>query len=291
MILLIILGNVTLDDFILRNGRTYREILGGPPSYASVALNSLFNIKVKFYSSLGRDFPEKYRRRLEKAAEMFTIEREFTTRFKIVDIEPRKMFLLSYSGDLNDIDLSIDDVFLFSPVFKEVKLEYINKAYKTGFVILDPQGLFRRLKPNNEIYLDAFNEFDYIIRRTDILRMSIDEFKTLSPTSIKEKLRDFISKGVEFAIVTSSNKVYYATHEGYGELPTYRKVKVVSPTGAGDVFTAVLSYIYTQTSDPIKALSYSIVAACLSVETLGPVEIDKDRFWRKLKEFKELAEV
>ena len=96
---------------------------------------------------------------------------------------------------------------------------------------------------------------------------------------------------MEFAIVTSSNKVYYATHEGYGELPTYRNVKVVSPTGAGDVFTAVLSYIYARTSDPVKALSYSIVAASLSVEALGPAEIDKDRFWRKLKEFKELAEI
>ncbi|RLG74200.1 MAG: hypothetical protein DRO23_07375 [Thermoprotei archaeon] len=291
MILLIILGNVTLDDFILRNRRTYRGILGGPPSYASIALNSLFNIKVKFYSSLGKDFPEKYRQRLKKVAEMFTIEREVTTRFKIVDIEPRRMFLLSYSGDLDNVDFSIDDVFLFSPVFKEVKLEHVNEAYKTGFVILDPQGFFRRVKSNNEIYLDAFNELDYIIRRTNVLRMSIDEFKTLSPTGIKEKLRDFISKGVEFAIVTSSSKVYYATYEGYGELPTYRKVKVVSPTGAGDVFTAVLSYVYAQTTDPIKALSYSIVAACLSVETLGPAEIDKDRFWRKLKEFKELAEI
>lgn len=288
---MLILGNITLDDFILRRGKKYNNILGGPPSYSSFALNSLFGVRVGLCSSLGKDFPKKYMKRLKSIAEIYITERNNTTRFKIVDIEPRKMFLLAFSGEIENVDLSIDDVYMFSPVYKEIKIEYLNEASHMGLVTLDPQGFFRRIGKDNEVYLSTFEQFDYIVKRVNILRMSLDEFSVLHITNIRDYVKGFVKKGVELAVITSSVKVYYATRECYGELPTYRKVQVVSSTGAGDVFTSVLTYIYSKTTDPVKALAYSIVAAGLSVEKLGPLELDRDRFWSSLKEYKELAEI
>ena len=288
---MLVLGNITLDDFILREGKKYKNILGGPPSYSSFALNSLFGIRIGLCSSLGKDFPKEYKERLENIAEPYITEGNNTTRFKIIDIEPRKMFLLTFSGEIENIDLSIDDVYMFSPVYREIKIKHLNEASRMGLVTLDPQGFFRRIGKDNEVYLDTFEQFDYIVRRVNILRMSLDEFRVLNVTNIRDHVKSFVRKGVELAVVTSSMKVYYATKECYGELPTYRKVQVVSPTGAGDVFTSVLTYIYSKTADPVKALAYSIVAAGLSVEKLGPSELNRDRFWRNLKEYKELAEI
>lgn len=285
---MIIIGNITLDDFILKDGRIFSSILGGPPSYSSHMLNSLFNIKPYIFTTLGKDFPAKYEKELNNVAKLYITTKESrTTKFRIIEKDTtRELFLLAYSGDINKVNYDLSDVYIISPVYKEIKKKHIIEAYKRGFVALDPQGLLRKVDSSGKVHLSFHSEIRYLLSKINIFRTSIDEYSVLSGgVSIPQYLKNIIKQGVELAVITSKDKIYYATPETYEELPSYTKVKARSSTGAGDVFTSILTYVYIKNYDPVKAVAYSAIAASFSVEKLGPSKIDSEKFKLRLKEY------
>ena len=94
--------------------------------------------------------------------------------------------------------------------------------------------------------------------------------------------------GVEVAMVTSSKTVHAISNGKYFKFPTYTNVNVKSTTGAGDVFTAFFTYVYSRNYDVEKALAYAIVASSFAVENIGPSSIDRERFFERLREYMDL---
>ena len=288
-IVLIVAGNLTLDEIIAKQ-KTYKNMLGGPPAYSVKSLYSVFSVKPTVYSCVGYDFPESFESEIASLSKLYISKsNKPTTRFKLIETNGRQLFMLTYSGEIETIDLSLESVYMFSPVYKEVKLDFLKRAYKVGLVILDPQGYLRVVDDDLRVYLRFNSAIWELLRYVSVLRVSTDEYMALSKgLSIKMFLEKTYTLGVEVAIVTSPKTVHVVSDGKYFEFPTYMNVNVKSTTGAGDVFTAFFAYVYSKNYDVEKALAYAIVASSFAVENIGPSSIDRKRFFERLREYMEL---
>ena len=285
-----IIGNLTLDEIVMKTkNKVYKGVLGGPPAYSSKPLYSIFKVKPKIYTTVGKDFPEKYENELKTISKLFIYKvEEPTTKFKLVEGNGRKLFMLSFSGEIRDVDFNVDSVYMFSPVYREVRFDYLKKAHTLGLVSLDPQGFLREVNEEGEVTLNFNSELLKHLKYIDIFRTSLDEFSVLSRgVSIRNFLEKTIKSGCEVSVVTSSTKIYALKENTYYEYPAYTNVRVESTTGAGDVFTSIFTYVYSRSNDVVKALIYAIVASSFTVETVGPRVIDEGKFYVRLKNYME----
>jgi len=283
---LIIAGNLTLDEIVIKH-RTYKNMLGGPPAYSVKPLHSVFGVRPTVYSCVGYDFPKALENEIASLSKLYiTKSSKQTTKFRLVEENGRQLFLLSFSGEINHIDFSSESVYMFSPVYKEIKVTFLSDAYKVGLVSLDPQGYLRVVDENLKVHIKPNENVWKVLKFVNIFRTSIDEYLALAEgLSIRKFLEKTYSLGVEVAIVTSSKKVYVVSNGKYFEFPTYPHVSVKSTTGAGDVFTSFFTYVYSRSYDLEKAIAYAIVASSFAVENIGPNSISRDRFFKRLGEY------
>ena len=286
---MIIAGNLTLDDIITKQ-RIHKNMLGGPPAYSVKPLHSVFSIKPTVYSCVGHDFPKNFQSEMALLSKLFIFRgNKPTTRFRLIEKNGRQLFMLSYSGEIESIDFSLESTYMFSPVYREIKFDFLKRAYKVGLVALDPQGYLRFVDDSLKVYLRFNSAIWEILRHVNILRVSMDEYLALSRgLDIKRFLEKTYTLGVEVAIVTSSKTVHAISNGKYFKFPTYTNVNVKSTTGAGDVFTAFFTYVYSRNYDVEKALAYAIVASSFAVENIGPSSIDRERFFERLREYMDL---
>jgi len=283
---LIIAGNITLDDIVTKYG-TYENMLGGPPTYSVKPLHSVFGIRPSIYSCVGYDFPKEFENEIASLSKLYiTKSSKQTTKFRLVEENGRHLFLLSFSGEINYIDFSSESVYMFSPVYREIKVNFLSDACKVGLVSLDPQGYLRVVDENLRVHIKPNEIVWKALKFVNIFRTSIDEYLALAEgLSIRRFLEKTYGLGVEVAIVTSSKKVYVVSNGKYLEFPTYPHVSVKSTTGAGDVFTSFFTYVYSRSYDLEKAITYAIVASSFAVENIGPSSISRDHFFRRLREY------
>lgn len=244
---------------------------GGPGYYSSIAL-ALLGAKVYVLGYAGEDYPLEV---LEKVGEIgvdlsLVSMDSPTTVFVLeyLDFEARTLRLLSRSprirveegySKLGNVEVSI-----VSPVAGEVSLEdleYIRS--RTRVLAVDVQGFIRVIEPGGQVSYRWSTELLDGLSIADIIHVEEGESTSIGREPVEAALK--LSEHTRIVALTMGPRGSIIAYDGVAYHIGVPKVYHGDETGAGDVYTAVLSYYYSLGYKPEDAATYATIAAGLKV--------------------------
>jgi sugar/nucleoside kinase (ribokinase family) len=273
----IVIGHVAIDVNVLPWG-TIENVLGGAPTYAGLMFVALKKA-VGIVSKVGRDFPERFPPiygKLGLDTEGILVTGEHTTTFENVYDEAgnRKQVCKHVAPTISpdDVPRSYRDAksFYVSPIAGEVTADLL-KAVKRGtnVVMLDPQGLLRRVNRNGAVKVEPRSDLEDFLRYVDIVKIGREEARAFRGDAM-EILEGLRRMGPHIAILTRGEGASaILSDEGFYEVKSLR-VEARDLTGAGDVFGAAFLARYLDTRDVLQSAKFATAAAGLKIRYKGP---------------------
>lgn len=274
---IVIIGHIAIDRNVLPWG-VLENSLGGAPTYAGFALAALKK-KVGIISKVGRDFLEMFPPIYSKFGldtEGIHVVGEHTTTFEnIYDAQGNRRQACKHAAPA----IEPEDIpafylgargFYVSPIVNEVGPGLLKKIKaENNLVMLDPQGLFRRIGAGGEVKLESREDLAEFLAYVDIVKLGMEEKKVFRGTD-KEILKDLVGMGPEIAIITQGEgDCLFLSGEEFGTVKSFR-TEVRDTTGAGDVFGVAFFSRYLETRDLISSIKFGSAAASLKIRYRGP---------------------
>lgn len=215
---------------------------------------------------------------------------------RTLDVLGRASAIKEIPGDLSDVDGVI-----IGPILGETSLALIETARgaMNGLLLLDPQGVLRRIDGDGRISHFRNPELDAIVAVCDIVKANEVEAKIItginprdSEQALEEATRKLHALGCRIAVVTlAAEGSAIFDGETYYRIPAY-STDAVDPTGAGDTYAAGFLVKYLETSDLEQAGYYGSCVSSVMVENVGPdfpltrAEADRrfETLWQKRSE-------
>ncbi|AEH23732.1 PfkB family carbohydrate kinase [Pyrococcus yayanosii] len=221
----IVVGHLTKD---ILNGR---ERIGGGAYYSSLALSEL--CKVTVITKVGPDFPRKWLEGLrERGVDVRTLPSSATTTYKFTYRDGwRELTLLSKGDPFTDEELVgvKGDLIILNPVAGEIAPRQVAFFDNPS---LDVQGFIRGFENGRVVLRETDGSF---LSAARVVHASVEEFRVLKNISLPEVL-----------LVTNGASEGFAVVRGRKYIIKPYRVDVRDTTGAGDVFLAFFSYLYTR---------------------------------------------
>lgn len=273
----VVVGHVTVDVNVFPHG-VIENILGGAPTYAGFALNSLGE-EVGIVSKIGKDFPEHFPplfSRLGLNTEGILATSGKTTKFenKYTEEGDREQTCKEVADSISPKDLPQAylnaQAFYISPVANEVSPDTLSKISETGTIaMLDPQGIFRDISDSGEISLKKPKDLQDYLSNIDIVKVGKDELQTFDQPE-EDILKNLVEMGPEIAILTLGDEGCKVLSDGEISHIESLPVEERDLTGAGDVFGAAFLSKYLKSKNPIESAQFATAAAGLKIEYKGP---------------------
>ncbi|MHB8566013.1 MAG: PfkB family carbohydrate kinase [Nitrososphaerales archaeon] len=276
----LIAGHAVIDQVIDTFDEAPRIALGGPVSYASVALKSL-GLTPRIVTRIGYDFPEKYEILLKRLAGIevseFKVGNFKTTSYKIDrTYEPRKLWLLSSCKPLEREDfaryigkLAQPKTLIVDTVANEMSFSLLEQVSSDfDLVAVDSQGFLRKNSDDSEIRLSSGVDLTGFLGGIDILKADMEEiYSWAGSIDGKESLRKVTDK-VKILLLTSGAGVVDLYEKGKLRFRVQPfQVDVNDTTGCGDI---MLSIFAAEIKKGLKkALAFSVTAATLAAKGKG----------------------
>ncbi len=271
----IIIGHIAIDTNILPCG-SVENALGGVPTYAGIALTTLKK-KVGIVSKVGIDFKDfSFYSNQGIDIKGISIGGKRTTRFKnIYDSKGDRQQVCE--GDISritpeDIPKTYEEAcsFYISPIIDEIGVDVIKRVKrKDNTVMLDPQGLFRKVDEKGRVEIALPKNLNELLRYVDIIKIGKGEVSAFK-IGVKEILSCLVDAGPKIAIATLEREGCMLLAEDKVWKARSLKVDVKDPTGAGDVFGAIFLAIYMDTLNVREAIKFASVSAGLKIRYEGP---------------------
>lgn len=272
----IIIGHATMDTNVLPWG-TVENVVGGAPTYAGAMLATLKK-SVGVVSKVGADFDVSFYKRRGIDAKGIRTEGERTTRFRnMYDVKGDRWQVCEHVAPRiipEDIPRAYEDArsFYISPVINEVDVEVIKRVKRKGnIVMLDPQGLFRKIGERGRVEVAPRGREDLaaFLEHVDIVKVGKDEVLAFG-MGVRDILLFLARAGAEVAIVTLGGEGSMFLAGDRIEKVSSLNVDVKDPTGAGDIFGAAFLAKYLETLDTLTSVRFATVAAGLKIRFEGP---------------------
>lgn len=280
----IVVGHIAIDMNILPYG-IIENALGGAPTYSGLAFVALKK-RVGVVSKVGRDFVEKFPPLYSKLGvdtEGILVTGEHTTTFENTYDEAGnrtqvcKHVAPKILPDNIPATYESADSFYVSPIAGEVTPELL-KALKreTNLVMLDPQGIFRRISEEGKVEIEPRDDLADFLRHVDVIKIGKEESKALRG-EVKEVLEELREMGPKIAIMTKAEKgCAVLSDEGFEEVDAI-KVDARDLTGAGDVFGAAFLAKYLQTHQVLASAKFANATAGLKIRYRGPTGFPSEK--------------
>ncbi|MDH5449585.1 MAG: PfkB family carbohydrate kinase [Candidatus Bathyarchaeota archaeon] len=276
---LITVGHFAIDLILSQETPTATAVLGGPPTYVSLAARQL-NSRVSVISKVGEDFPSKYLLWLktEKVdlSGLKIVKGASTTSFFLkYENEKRRLQLKSRAPSIfpEDIPISIrSEAIHVAPIANELSLDVIKKLRAlTKILSLDPQGLLRRFDKFGNVELKKGGDSE-VLERIDIYKSSLREIKILTGlVDLQSAMKEIHSIGPKIVLVTKG--IMGATlffEERFHDIPSCKPRITRDSTGAGDAFIGAFLAEYIKRKDPLWCACVGSAASSFVVEGIGP---------------------
>jgi len=267
-----IVGHVAIDKVITKRGTITQ--LGGPPTYVNLSAD-IFGEKVETVTKIGDDMPGHLLNRLSQLG--------IDLKENIVDGGSSTKFVLDYRGDERELwvedrceDIHIDDitphsdVLMLAPIVGEIPHK-TTRSLEADILALDPQGYVRQVTESGRVRYIRWKNRE-ILEKLSIYKSSERELRYIvsTPNTLKG-IDKILNQGVDIAIITRSYRGAIVGVKGKKFMvPAYSDIKVVDPTGAGDVFFGVFLSSYLKGEDPIWSVSKGNATSSYLVESQGP---------------------
>ncbi len=280
----IVVGHISIDVNVLPWG-VIENALGGAPTYAGFALAALRK-KAGIISKIGVDFPELFPPIFSKFGldtEGISVIGEHSTTFENVYDEAgnreQKCKYIAAKISPDDIPKAYQDArsFYVSPIADEISADVLKSIKKeTNTVMLDPQGLFRRIDERGKVEVRSRDDFRDFLTHVDILKIGKEESRVFEG-SPREILKGLVEWGPKVAILTQGEKgCTVLSEEGFNEVKSL-KVDARDLTGAGDVFGAAFLARYLDTHDAVESAKFASAAAGLKIKYKGPTGFPSEK--------------
>lgn len=275
---IVTLGHFSIDMIEL-GAEPPRRILGGPPTYVSLAARTL-GASVSVVSKVGRDFSYEYRRWLETRgidlSPLKIVPDAQTTSFQLKYTRgKRRLRLLNRAPPIEAEDLPDwlhAKIIHVAPIAGEVDGETVSKAKGlAGILSVDPQGFVRAFNHEGWTRL-ASMENPKILKAFSILKASVEEAEAITGASnLSSAVRKVHGFGVEIVILTMGVEGALLSHgNGTYRVPSCKPEVVRDTTGAGDVFIGAFLAEYLKGRDPVWCACVGSAAASIIIESVGP---------------------
>lgn len=273
-------GHFAIDFIISPRDTSTKPMLGGPPTYVSLAAVNL-GAKAAAVSKVGEDFSAEYYAYLRKEnvdlSGVKKIKGASTTSFELkYGLDGQRRFVLKNRAPT----IGIDDIpanfkakaVHVAPIANEIPYEVVSKLSElANFVSLDPQGFLRYFRRNKSMYLDKMRT-PKVLRQISMLKASQKEIETMSgETDLTKAINWVFQKGVKTVIVTKGvNGAVLQVEKKTYHVPAAKPKRVVDTTGAGDAFMGGFLAEYTRGKDPVWSACVGSASASFVIEKLGP---------------------
>ena len=283
---LAVIGHLSIDRILLPSRTAPFTVLGGSPTYTSLAARRL-GATASVISKVGGNFPEAY---------LWWLKQEGVDLSGVVKKaeQPNTSFELSYSKDLSERTLSLKSkgapieladlpadlkakAIHVAPIANEVSFEVIEHLkHRADVLSLDPQGLLRSFDEAGNVTENASVD-KRIFGCINLFKSSQKEIFALTGLSeLKAAIEAVHDLGVATVIVTMGAKGSVLSVEGaqYNIAACPSQV-LVDPTGAGDVFIGGFLTEYLRQKESLWCACVGSAAASLVVEGIGPTYFGK----------------
>lgn len=251
---------------------------GGQGGNIAVAL-AKFGAKVSFIGKVGADsFGKSYIETLQKLGVQtvdIKVEPKHSTGMSLVSIDragqETEIIYAGANDKLDDAYLSLhadtlrqcDYLLLQGDIPAQTALmakELARKAGKTIF--LDP-GV------NTKYPAVIYDMLDYITPNQEETKL-LTGIGVVDDASAKRAASWFLKKGVQHVVITCGERgLYYVDKQQGLYFGTYRDLKVVDTTDAGDIFNAAFAFAVGRGDDIPDAVYFSQAAAAVSLKYKG----------------------
>jgi sugar/nucleoside kinase (ribokinase family) len=274
----LVVGHVAIDVNVFPWG-VVENVLGGAPTYSGLFLAGLGK-RVALLSKVGIDFTEIFPPIFGKFGldtEGLLVAGENSTTFQnTYDEQGNRVQVCKHlapplqPSDIPGYYTNFLGIYV-SPLGSEVSPELLLELKKrTKYLMLDPQGLLRRIGPDGKVRLEPTDLTAYL-EHADIVKIGKDEMAAFPGSSPREVVEKFRKAGPPIAIVTQGEKgCILLDDKGVREFPALQ-VRVRDHTGAGDVFGAAFLCRYAETRDAEGAARFANAAAGLKIRYRGAV--------------------
>lgn len=276
---LVCLGNLTIDDVYLPDGRHRPNCGGGNALYSSLAAR-LWEPCVEMIAPVGNDFSQELFARMSKIG----MKPEILPRRDIKGIH-NEVFYDSSGGRRWHRFTDEKDAHALSPVPQDIPVEYLNaEFFLVSAMTLDAQAdivRWLRQNVNGKIALDireAYMEGNKsriieMIKLVDIFMPSEVEAKRLSNQEDWGLVaREFASLGPSLIVIKLGEKgslIYHADSQLKIRIPAFPGV-VIDTTGAGDSFCGGFLGMYMNSPGDLKLCGRAgAVASSFAISDFG----------------------
>jgi sugar/nucleoside kinase (ribokinase family) len=288
-------GHFAIDSIFLPGRKAPFVVLGGSVTYVSLAARRL-DARASIISKLGNDFPEAYVWWLKQEgidfSNVYRDESSMTTRFELRYAEDFSHRTLCSNRIMSPI--TIEEIARFpkalavhvGPIAGEITYDVVEKLRDScEFMSLDPQGLVRRFDREGNVSVGPLMD-KRVLELADIFKSSFEEIRAITGFAELDQAMGVIHDyGVGIVIATLGERGVAVSVEGaMHNIPAFKPVRLVDPTGAGDVFIGSFLADYVRGEDCLWCSCVGAAAASLVVEGVGPTFLgDREEICRRAR--------
>jgi sugar/nucleoside kinase (ribokinase family) len=290
---IITVGHISIDSIILPTRQKPFTILGGSPTYVSLAAQRL-DAKTAIISKIGNDFPEAYKWWLQQEGidltSIIKAENATTTSYELeydADLTNRKLRLKALAPPIQPEDIPENTrarIIHIAPIAHELTSETAEKLRKSADILsLDPQGLLRHFDTNGNVTPETLAD-KRMLELIDIYKSSQPEIEaTTREQDLTKAIETIHNYGAKIVIITQGDRgATISVENTIHEVPAYKPEKLVDPTGAGDAFIGGFLAEYVKGEECAWCSHVGSAVASLVVEGMGPTHFgDRQEIYRR----------
>jgi len=276
---LVTVGHFSIDTITVPNTTSPKRVLGGPPTYVSLAAARL-GARVSVISKVGEGFPNRYVEWLKAngvgVSWLQRVKGAFTTEFVLDYADFKRRLRLKSrapSISLEDIPASLRARAIHvAPIANEINPDVINELReRTKLLSLDPQGFVRSFDKQGNVRLRRW-EGQRVLEHTNVYKSSTEEIEMVTGLkNLRSAVKLIRNLGVKVVLVTKGVRGSVLLSENvFCDVPACRSRVVLDPTGAGDAYIGAFLAEYVRGKEPQWCACVGAAAASFVVEEVGP---------------------
>ena len=275
-----IAGNITIDDIVLPDGKTYMGTLGGDVLYASMGCR-LWMDQVHMLSRANEAFMKEYEPIILRSGLNYDgigiYDEEIVRNWVIYDTDQRRHFiyrnspelLAKLSPEVNDIPEGINANAVFLAAMAIENQVSLARYFKE-------KGLLVLADPYDEDVRSKRDKVDELLKYVDIFLPSAAEaLAYFGNENFKENAKLFSDLGPGIVVIKLGKDgclIYDKAKDKYIEIPAYEG-EIVDLTGAGDAFGGGFTAGYLLTGDAVLAAVMGSISSSFAIEGFGSLPL------------------
>lgn len=296
------IGNPVFDSIKGPDRDSDERILSGCSTNVCLASAKL-GLQTTFVGRVGDDYQAELRSILEQYGIDARLESsEETGGFALVYLDELGNRTLDCIAKADPIEYAPADILqqadfvMLGPILEEVSLALVESIRPHARrILLDPQGVIRRIDEQGRIDHYRNPEIDAIIQLCDVVKANELEAEIITgirPRDNEESLRKATIQlhelGADIAVVTMATDGSAAFDgETYVRVPAYTANQGQHPTGVGDTYATGFMYAFLTYNNLADACLYGGCTSSVMAEHVGPhfplTQQEADRRFNELK--------